>query len=111
MLILPPLPRHSAKALVLVALLAGCAASVVPPSWFGAIDPTAPYPSLIPLDPLLAQAAVLDSGAQPGAELPGADLPGRIAALNARAAALRRPIIDPTTRARMEAGVASPALQ
>lgn len=106
MLILPPLPRHSAKALVLVALLAGCAASVVPPSRFGAIDPTAPYPSLIPLDPLLAQAAVLDSGAQPGA-----DLPGRIAALNARAAALRRPIIDPTTRARMEAGVASPALQ
>lgn len=61
-------------------------------------DRTAPYPALVPLAPLLARADAASAA-------PVADLAGRLAALNARAAALRGPVIDAATTGRMAAGV------
>ncbi len=49
-------------------------------------DSDAPYPALVPLDPILAAA-----GAVP-VDDPAADLDARAAALNARAGALRGPM-------------------
>ncbi len=54
----------------------------------------APYPALSSLDTLLAQA---DSAAFD----PTASLEARVAALNARAAQLRAPVIEPRLRRRM----------
>ena len=99
----PSLPAHP-KVLIFVAFLAGCGASISPDARFGPTDPDAPYPQLIPLGPLLAEAALIGQQASP-------DLDSRIAALSARAATLRRPIIDRATRERMMTGVAPPALQ
>jgi hypothetical protein len=59
-------------------------------------DSDAPYPALVPLDPILAAA-----GAVPGDD-PAAGLDARAAALNARAGALRGP---------MDSVPAVPALQ
>ena len=68
----------------------------VPPS-----AEAARYPDLQPLDPLLAREGQL---AQDNAQTE-ADLEARVAALQARAARLRRQVIDPATRARMRNGV------
>jgi len=65
----------------------------------------APYPTLQPLDPLLARAQNLaDNGAITPASVAAFD--DRIAGLRARAARLRGPVIDAATRARMRRGVA-----
>lgn len=53
-------------------------------------------PSLLPLSELLAQ-----TGPGPLAELADRDLSGRVAALQARAAGLRAPVIPPQQRQRM----------
>ncbi|MFC2968379.1 hypothetical protein [Acidimangrovimonas pyrenivorans] len=60
----------------------------------------APYPALLPLDALLA------GGDGTATAEAGATLTARAAALRARARALRGPVIDETTRARLAAAVA-----
>lgn len=55
-----------------------------------------PYPTLIPLEEVTARAATL----QTDAGTPDA-VAARAADLRARAAALRGPVIDPATRARL----------
>ncbi|WP_420859966.1 hypothetical protein [Marivivens marinus] len=98
------------KYLIPLALLAACAE-------FPALDRVdvtsaerAPYPAIIPLGPVLAG---LDqtSGQSPLTPEFAASLTARLRALQARAARLRGPVIDGTTRARMRAGVNSTALQ
>ncbi|KIQ69905.1 hypothetical protein [Wenxinia marina] len=56
-------------------------------------------PPLVPLGPLLSQADA------PGTPDPGPALSGRAAALNARAAALRRPVLSPAEARRLSGGV------
>lgn len=58
----------------------------------------APFPQLVPIGTVLAAAP---QGAPPAAT----DLNNRIAALQARAAQLRAPVVDAATRARMALGV------
>jgi len=86
---------------LLVVLAAGCA----PLPDFGAAGgrgglppPAGGYPQILPIEALLAQAdgMVLDAGL-------AATVVARAAGLRARAAALRRPVIDSATRARMAA--------
>lgn len=60
----------------------------------------ADYPSLVPIETLLAAADALP---HPGNN---ASFDQRIAALQARAAALRVPVINGATRSRMRSGVA-----
>ena len=67
-------------------------------------DPQGAYPALINLAPLLAQADAL-GGTTQDSTAQTSILAGRIAALNGRATALRGPIIDSATRARMLAGI------
>ena len=64
-------------------------------------DANAPFPALVPLAPLVAQANAADRGA---ADVETALTP-RLAALRARAARLRGPVIPPAVRARMVRGV------
>lgn len=93
------------KSLAILTCLAAC---VQFPALDGTVteaDRTAPYPALIPLAPLIARAGGLD---QP--VIQSGPLDARIARLNARAAALRGAIIEPATRARMQAGVDTAAL-
>jgi len=83
--------------LILVLWVGGCADF---PELDGLVDDrgrAAPYPDLVPLGPILAQAGA----AGPRAD-PGAGVLDRAAALSARAARLRGPVIDAGTRARME---------
>lgn len=83
-------------ALVLVLGIGGCAQF---PELEGLVDDatrSAPYPDLVPLGPILSRA---DAGAP--ARDPGAGVLARAAALEARAARLRGPVIDAATRARM----------
>lgn len=91
--------RMPCRLLVLMALLAACARFPVLDDMAANADAIAPFPRLIPLAPLIAQADALANLPPPPSQ------EGRISALNARAAALRGPIIDPDTRARMQAGV------
>ncbi|MBS1303876.1 hypothetical protein [Loktanella sp. SALINAS62] len=81
-----------------------------PPQLNDRITPSAaaaPYPDLQPLAPLLAQAAA------PGRVTPRttATLTGSAADLRARATALRGPVVDDATRARMRAGIDQAALR
>jgi hypothetical protein len=91
--------------LVLLTLLTACAQFPALDEGVSEADRNAPYPTLIPLAPLIAQADAL------GGSVSNIGFDGRIATLNARAAALRGGIIDPATRARMRAGVDTSALQ
>jgi hypothetical protein len=91
--------------LSLLTLLTACAQFPALDQIANQADHNAPYPALIPLAPLIAQANGLRGTA------PDISVDGRIATLNARAAALRGGIIDPATRARMQAGVDTSALQ
>lgn len=93
------------RPLILTALLSGCTA--FPALDLSVADRNAPFPALIPLGPVLAQAAALGDGAID--PVSGSD--ARIDNLAARAEALRGGIIDPATRARMQAGVDTTALQ
>ena len=59
-----------------------------------------PYPELVPLGPVIAAAEA------PGRADPAPELGARVAALEARAARLRRPAIGAAERARLDAAVA-----
>lgn len=77
------------------------------PALEGTIAPAqanAPYPDLVPLAPLIAQANA-GSAAQDSAQNAQAALDPRLAALRARAARLRGPVIPPAQAARMRRGV------
>ncbi|WP_133065033.1 hypothetical protein [Flavimaricola marinus] len=90
-------------ALLALALLAGCGEWPDPVIPGASESGSAGWPTLVPIGPILAR------GEQPVAVLPPPA--GRIAALNARAAALRgRSVIDSGTRARMRAGIDPAAL-
>ena len=82
--------------------LAACAPPEdLPPALTAVAASDAPYPALAPLKGLLARGAgPLRVSAQTEAQVASA-----AAALRARAAALRGPVVDPATRARMAAGV------
>ena len=93
--------------LVLCLTLAGCADAPSLDGRISAAAAAAPYPTLQPLAPLLARAA------QPG-RIDAAStrrMDGDVAGLRARAAALRGPVVDAATRARMRAAVARAALR
>ncbi len=66
----------------------------------GPLDPRAPFPALVPVEPLVAQAQEVRVE-----ETEQAALQARVAALNARADRLRRTVVDRDTRARMSRGV------
>jgi hypothetical protein len=68
----------------------------------------AAYPTLQPLDPLIARASSLETNGQI-APASVAALDDRIANLRAKSTRLRGPIIDTATRSRMRRGVAVPA--
>lgn len=100
------MPLHRLAPLCLI-LLAACAHA---PSLDGRISPAAAaaaYPVLQPLAPLLALAA------QPGQITPDtqAGIDRGAAALRARAARLRGPVIDAATRTRMQRGIDTSALR
>lgn len=83
--------------LILVLGIGGCADF---PELDGLVDERdagAIYPDLVPLGPILAQA----EQAGPPRD-PGAGVLDRAAALEARAARLRGPVIDAATRARID---------
>ena len=95
-----------ARLVLMCFLLAGCADAPSLDGRISAAAASAPYPVLQPLAPLLERAA------QPGRITPQTprQLEGGAAALRARAAALRGPVVDAATRARMQAAVARAAL-
>ena len=87
--------------ILLVCVLSACAEF---PALDGTIDPglaNAPYPALMPLGPILAQAGTSDSGAA----LAQQALSPRLANLRARANGLRGPVIPAASRSRMLRGV------
>ena len=93
---------------VIFVLTVGCTQF---PALDGTIDAAAraaPIPALQPLAPLLAQADATQANSQITAASVAA-LDDRIAALRARAAGLRGPVIERATLARMRRGVAVPA--
>jgi hypothetical protein len=76
------------------------------PELGGRVDPDlrdAPFPKLLPIDAVLAQSPA----PMAEAEEIQAGLSSRIARLQARAAALRGPVVDPTTKRRMAQGIAN----
>ena len=93
--------------LIILVCLAGCADIPELPGTMIAGD--APYPALIPIDGLLAAAG--SAAAMRAAAAGSAGVMGRVAGLSARANALRGPVIDGATQARMRAGVDTSALQ
>ncbi len=99
------LPRTLILSVTLTAVLAGCTA--FPALEIVNTDRNAPFPALIPLGPLLAQAGT----GEPEQPALATGLGSRIDRLNARANGLRGQIIDPAVRARMQAGVDTAALQ
>lgn len=86
--------------------LCGCASFPVLDDRLDAAARDAPYPTLLPLDPLIAQANAAPAGASPG----NASMNDRIANLSRRAESLRGAIIETGTRARMQRGVDRSAL-
>ncbi len=85
-------------ALLLLLCLAACARPPALDARLSEADRSAPYPAPVPLGPLLALA-----DAAPMA--PAGDLSGRVAALVARASALRGPVIDAATVARIRSSL------
>lgn len=97
----PSFVRHTTCTLACLLGLAGCTDF---PALDGTISPAlqnAPYPDLVPLSPIVAQAGAADYGGASAA----ADLAPRLAALRARAAGLRGPVIPAPTRSRMLRGL------
>ncbi|MCC7321502.1 MAG: hypothetical protein IT542_11070 [Rubellimicrobium sp.] len=86
--------------LILALLTAACTQFPELDARLTAADRSAPYPALVPLGPLIAAAGADDRAALP-------DLAARIAALRARAARLRGPVIAPADALRLNHG--SPA--
>lgn len=98
--------RHFFMILGLTGLCA-CAQAPQIDGAFGAVDRDAPFPDLIPLAQLTAGTGT------PARITPetNAALANRIAALRARAARLRGPVVDNATRAKMNAAIARAALR
>ncbi len=95
------------RAILLAAtlLLAACAQFPALDATLEATDRSAPFPDLVPIEPILAAADARTAAPQ------DLSLDARIAALEARAARLRgRPVAGPL-RARMRQGVDTSALQ
>lgn len=88
-------------ALPLLLALAACTEFPALDGTVAPADANAPYPDLVPLAPLLAQADANDRGA---ADVQAALNP-RLAALRTRAARLRGPVIAPAIRDRMLRGI------
>ena len=86
--------------LLLILVLASC----TPLPDFSAFPEasSAPPPSLMPMDQLLAQAAAPNR-----AEARAQDLSSRAARLRARAALMRGPVADPAVRARLMQAIAA----
>lgn len=82
------------------ALLAGCSDFPQLDDVISSSARSADYPALLPIDQLLGGAndtQITDANL--------ANLKGRVAGLQARAARLRRPVIDARTRAKMRAAI------
>lgn len=88
-----------APALLSLALLAACA-DPYPRADLSAVDKAAPYPELIPAEAVRAR--VPEARATPETQ---SALDARAERLRARAAALRRPVIDDAARERMQDGM------
>ncbi|SHJ15200.1 hypothetical protein [Wenxinia saemankumensis] len=91
------MPRRLAPLPVL--LLCACAAAPGIEARLPGVAEVGPPPALAPLGPILAAAD------RPGAADPAPALSGRIGALNARAAALRGPVLPAPAAARIAGGV------
>lgn len=96
--------------LILLLALSACATF---PELDASIDDAAraaPYPELVPLQPILARANALGTT---GRITPASEqaFDARVAGLRARAARLRGPVVDAATRARMRRGISLAALQ
>ncbi|MDG1864072.1 MAG: hypothetical protein P8J02_12885 [Yoonia sp.] len=92
--------------LTVMIAIAGLSACAAFPTIDGTLDATAKvadYPTLLPLEPLLAAATASGAQISPASE---AAFSSKIAALRAKAARLRGPVIDAQTRSRMQRGVA-----
>jgi hypothetical protein len=97
------LPCPLPVALIALAVLAGCGDWPTPMIPNQTASASEDWPSLVPVAPLLARAEAPQTGTAPPAD--------RIAALNARAAALRADaVITPAARARIDAGIDPDAL-
>ncbi len=90
-----------------LSLLVGCANAPALDGRISAAAAAAPYPILQPLAPLLARAA--EPGKITTPSMTRTD--STAAALRARAAALRGPVVDGATKSRMQRGVAQAALR
>lgn len=98
------------RTLFTVTLLGLAACGDIPQITSAQVDAAraAPYPDLVPLDTLLQNAQTRVP------QITSASITSmnsRIASLRARAAGLRRPVIDPATRAEMRAAQARAALR
>jgi hypothetical protein len=90
---------------LLLVLLAACTQAPVLPGDRAPDVQNAPYPALAPLGP------ILDAAGLSGETDPAGTLDSRAAALDARGAALRGPVLDADALARLDGGVDSTALQ
>lgn len=100
-----PHRRLRAAALISAAVLLGLPGCAQFPRLDAAISDAAraaPYPDLLPIGHLRAATATPDPGSAAG---PAGELAARVAALRARAARLRGPVIPPQERARMQRGI------
>lgn len=98
-----------ARLVCLVAALTGCTRFPALDGTVTDADRSAAFPALIPLDGLLALAAA--PGQAGSATDVNSDIDSRIDRLAARANRLRGPVIGTATRARMQGGIATTALQ
>ncbi|SLN27939.1 hypothetical protein [Roseisalinus antarcticus] len=100
--------RRALPCLILLccALQAGCARFPALDSRLTEADRNAPYPALVPIGPILEQAAEASGEADPAA-----GLDARAAALRNRAAGLRSPVVPDETRRRMGRGIDTTALR
>ncbi|MBI1416092.1 MAG: hypothetical protein GC146_02615 [Limimaricola sp.] len=108
---MPRRPALLATALALALGLTGCAAPPRTMSASSAAAEAAPFPALVPLDPLLVAAGQPRNTPPVAAPDLSAPILARVSALRARAASLRAPAIDAATLARIRAGIDTTALQ
>ena len=99
---LPRLFRAVPPALAVLLVLAGCSDQPDLDSTISDSVRAAPYPDLVPLEPLLATTG----SPRDTSDQPEADLAARRNRLQQRAQQLSGAVVDSDTRARMRAGVA-----
>lgn len=90
-------------------LFAACTPMPALEGRIGAEARAAPFPALVPIETLLAQAA--SSGGALGTPDFTGGIPARLAALAGRARALRQPVMNAAERARLARGIDIGALQ